>query len=248
MDGGLTFSPPVQVNNAANTFDPEPGPDRFGNHTHADRRVQRLALVNGTAYAVGPRNTATAQQIVFDKFSVGYTVAGSTPAAGSLVMAPPVDFVIRLAAPVNPATVQASDLTVNGLAADFFALNDAGNEVTFHFNSSPVTVEGPQSMAIAAGAMTSQGGVPLLPFSASFRYDPLPLAVTSTSPPAGGAFTLPAPFTYDLTFSEAFDPASLQAADLVLSGMVGAAVTGVAARDGNTTARFTSGGVTGEGA
>jgi hypothetical protein len=76
----------------------------------------------------------------------------------------------------------------------------------------------------------------------------VPLAVTSTSPGfTGGFFTLPAPFTYDVSFSEAFNPATLQTSDLVLTGITGATVTGVTAINGNTTARFTIGGITTEG-
>src|SRR5262249_55091011 len=62
-----------------------------------------------------------------------------------------------------------------------------------------------------------------------------------------GVFTLPGPLTYDVNFNEAFDPASLQAGDLVLSGVAGATVTGVTALNDNTTARFTIG-TTAEGA
>src|SRR5262249_8321517 len=82
----------------------------------------------------------------------------------------------------------------------------------------------------------------------SFRYDAILLQVTSTSPPfPGGVFTLPGPFTYDVNFNEAVDPISVQTADLVLSGIAGATVTSVTVLPGNTTARFTLGGITTEG-
>jgi hypothetical protein len=72
--------------------------------------------------------------------------------------------------------------------------------------------------------------------------------VTSTNPGCpGGVFTLPGPFALDVNFNEAFSAGSLQASDLVLSGIAGATVTGVTALNGNTTARFTIGGITTEG-
>jgi hypothetical protein len=98
------------------------------------------------------------------------------PRAYPVVTTAPTDFVIQLNLPVDPVTVQASDLRVNGIAADSFTLGVAAPTITFHYNSSPVTVQGLQSMSVAAGAMTSQSGSPLVAFSSSFRYDIVPMA------------------------------------------------------------------------
>jgi hypothetical protein len=74
------------------------------------------------------------------------------------------------------------------------------------------------------------------------------LTVTATNPPSpNGVFTLPAPLTYDVSFNEAVDPTSVEASDLTLSGLAGAIATDVTVLPGNTTARFTIGGVTAEG-
>ena len=62
------------------------------------------------------------------------------------------DFVVNLTDPVNPATVQATDFTVNGIPANSFVLSNGNATITFHFNSSPVTTQGLQTMNIAAGA------------------------------------------------------------------------------------------------
>jgi PKD domain/RTX calcium-binding nonapeptide repeat (4 copies) len=248
LDGGLTFSADTRINDLS--FDPDLGaPDRFPpNQVLRIGEYNGLALAGGNAHAVWTGNTATGQQIVFTKFALGFQVVASAPAQGQVVNTAPNDFLIQLASAVNPASVQASDLTVNGIPADSFAINAAGTTITFHYNTSPVTVPGLQNMAIAAGAITDTSGSPLRAFSATFRYDPVPLAVTTTAPPfPGGIFTLPGPFTYDVNFNEAFDPASLQTTDLVLSGIAGVAVTGVTALNGNTTARFTISGVTIEG-
>ena len=68
---------------------------------------------------------------------------------------------------------------VNGIAADSFTLTNS-TTITFHYDASPVVSQGLQSMSIAAGAISRQAdGAPLAAFSASFRYDVLPIAVTS---------------------------------------------------------------------
>ena len=50
------------------------------------------------------------------------------------------------------------------------------------------------------------------------------LQVVSTTPAAGGTFTLPGPCTYDVTFNEPINPSSVATSSLVLSGISGAAV------------------------
>jgi hypothetical protein len=42
----------------------------------------------------------------------------STEGCGSIVTTPPTDFNLNVSEPVDPSTVQASDLTVNGIPAD----------------------------------------------------------------------------------------------------------------------------------
>ena len=55
------------------------------------------------------------------------------------------------------------------------------------------------------------------------------------------------PLTYDVTFNEPIDPASVTTGSLVLSGISGATVSGATVLSGNMTARFTIGGLTLEG-
>src|SRR5262249_44872990 len=141
-------------------------------------------------------------------------------------------------------------LLVNGAPADGVTLNGAHTSATFTFSFNPVVAQGSQTMTIAAGAITRDGDPAsgIAAFNASFRYDAVLLQVASTNPPfPGGAFTRPGPFTYDVTFNEVVDPASVQPTDLVLGGMAGATVSGVTLQNGNTTARFTIGGVSTEG-
>ena len=57
------------------------------------------------------------------KVSLGFSVTTTVPAVGSVVSTQPTDFVVNLSDPVHPATVQASDFTVNGTPANSFVLN-----------------------------------------------------------------------------------------------------------------------------
>jgi hypothetical protein len=245
-DGGLTFTPPIQVNDLTNPFDPERGaPDRFfPNHVLRIGEYNGPMAAAGFAFAVWTGNSATGQQIVFDKFQLGFAVTGSTPANGSVVSAPPSSYIITFTDPVDPASLQASDLKVNSNPADDVTLSADGKTATFTFTVDPVVSEGLQTIEIAAGSITKEGdpSAGILAFRATFRFDAVPLQVTSTDPPfPAGVFTLPAPLTYDVTFNEPINPASVQASDLVLTGLAGATVAGVAVLPGNTTARFTIG-------
>jgi autotransporter-associated beta strand protein len=114
-----------------------------------------------------------AANLLVPRLAIGLdmSVAGSTPGNGSVVTTPPVDFVINFSDPYVSSSIDAGDLTVNGIAADSFTLTDA-DTVTFHYNTSPVTNLGPQTMSIAAGAVlrsSDKGGN--VAWNASFQYD-----------------------------------------------------------------------------
>ncbi|MDY3559679.1 S8 family serine peptidase [Gemmata sp. JC673] len=198
--------------------------------------VSALRTNGPTPVATGGRlNVARAVQ------AVGFTVASTTPAAGAVVSAPPTEFVVDFTQPYAPASVQPSDLTVNGIAATGVALTDT-DTLTFTFAASPVTAEGLQTIAIAAGAFDGATSGPVAAFSAAFRYDAVPLAVVSVSPVTGTIVA--APFTFvDVTFNEPVNPTSLQASDLTLSRgtVVGAEVL---AGTGGRTMRFSLTGLT----
>ncbi len=144
-------------------------------------------------------------------------VIASTPANGSVVVGtPPTDFSLTFSGAYTPNSIAASDLKVNGIAANSFTLTSS-TTVKFHYNSTPVTTQGLQSMTVAAGLISSATGDPRnLAFSASFRYDAVVITIDSTTPANGSITTLP--FT-SLTahFNEAFDPATIGNANLTLS-------------------------------
>jgi hypothetical protein len=186
---------------------------------------------------------SNSQQDVFVNFvQMGFGVITTVPACNSLINTQPVDFTINLSDPVNPATVQPSDFTVNGIAANSSLLSNGNATITFHFDSSPVTMVGPQTMHIPAGALNRQSdAAPNLEFQCAFCYAAMPLQVTTTNPPVGGTFTPPAPgdYQYDVNFNQAVDPASVQTSDLTLTGNAGGSVSNVMLVNGNMTARFT---------
>src|SRR5262249_49950820 len=180
--------------------------------------------------------------------ALGLAVTTTTPAVGSIVSSVPVDYVVNFTDPINISTVDATDFTVDGLPADSVMINGP-TQVTFHYNSAPFGTQGQHAMAMAAGAiLRDPDGSPLAAFLGTFRYDAVLLQVTSTAPPAGGTFTLPGPFTYDVNFNEPVDPGSVQTTDLALSGIGGGVVGGATVLPGNTTGRVPPSGRTAEGA
>lgn len=197
--------------------------------------VSALRTDGPTPVATGGRlNAARAVQ------AVGFAVASTTPAAGAVVTAPPTEFVIHFSQPYVAGSVQPSDLTVNGIAATDVAFTDA-DTLTFTFAASPVTAQGLQTIAIAAGALDGLSSGPVSAFSAAFRYDAVPLAVTDVSPVTGTVVT--APFTFvDVTFNETVNSASVQASDLTVSR---GTVVGAEVLPGNgRTVRFSLAGLT----
>jgi hypothetical protein len=63
---------------------------------------------------------ASQQDAFTDRELVGFAVTTTTPACNSIINTQPVDFIINLSDPVDPATVQATDFTVNGTPANSF--------------------------------------------------------------------------------------------------------------------------------
>ena len=172
----------------------------------------------------------------------GLVVVNTDPAVGSVVSTQPADFVVDVREPVQPDTLQASDFTVNGTAANSVDYTPGTTTMTFHFATTPVVTQGAQTMHIAQGAFLSDpSGDPVHEFNGTFYYDTLLLQMDSTVPPVGGSFSSPAPgsYQYDVNWNKAVDPASVQTSDLTLSGNPGATVTAVSVINGNMTTRFT---------
>src|SRR6266478_5524712 len=127
--------------------------------------------------------SGTSQQDAFtDRELVGFAVTSTDPACSSVVTTQPTDFIVNLSDAVNSGTVDPIDFTVNGTPANSFVLSNGNATITFHFNSSPVTTEGVQTMHIPAGAFNrASDGMPNFEFTCTFCYAVTPLQVTTTN-------------------------------------------------------------------
>jgi hypothetical protein len=194
----------------------------------------------------GPNPVATGGRLNALKTlqQLGLSVTGSSPASGEVVATPPTSFTVNFSHPVDPASVQADDLKVNGISATDVTLGTGDTSATFTYDTSPVTVEGPQTISIAADAITrvsdNDGNDP---FTSTFLLDLLRMQVVSTTPAVDSVVALPLT-TIDVNLNEAVLPGSVAASDLALSQ---GTVTGATVLAGDTTIRFTISGLAGEG-
>jgi hypothetical protein len=99
-------------------------------------------------------------------------VRHTSPAHNGVVKTPPTSFAVDFSYAYDPATVQASDFRVNGIAANSVTLTDA-DTATFTFTTSPVTAEGVQTMHMDAGSVNRSGdGLGLGAYDDTFCYVP----------------------------------------------------------------------------
>lgn len=165
-------------------------------------------------------------------------VLSATPGDGQVISDLPRDFMLHFSHPLDGGSVDASDLTVNGIAADSVAILGT-EDLQFHFNASPVAAQGLEQMAMAAGAVQRSDGLGVQAFADSFRYDAVVMHVDSTVP---SGMAQPPLTAIDVHLNEAVDPASVDAGDLRLSR---GSVTGATVLDPQTI-RFLVGGLDSE--
>ena len=243
-DNGATWLPDDAFSDVVTPLPAQPDPGIQATYAGDYDYGSATAAKHVTSWADGrvAISGASQQDAFTDRELVGFAVTTTSPACNSVINTAPNDFIVNLSDPVNSATVQATDFTVNGSAANSFVLSNGNATITFHYTNSPVATQGVQTMHIPAGAFTrASDGQGIFDFTCSFRYDVLQLVVTSTNPPVGGTFSPPAPgnYLYDVNFNEPVDPASVQASDLTVNGTSVPSVTGVSVINGNMTARFT---------
>ena len=65
-----------------------------------------------------PISGQSQQDAFSDRDSVGVAVASAIRPVAAWYFTQPTDFIINMTVPVDPATIQASDFTVNGVPAD----------------------------------------------------------------------------------------------------------------------------------
>src|SRR5262245_42229268 len=243
-DNGLSWLADDALSDVVSPLPAQPDPGIVSVYVGDYDYGSAIASKHVTSWADGRITISSqSQQDAFtDRELVGFAVTTTDPTCGSFVVgAAPTDFVIDLSNPADPATVDASDFTVNGTPADNATLSNGNATVTFTFNTSPVVI-GENTMHIDAGAIhQASNNDPILEFDCTFRYGQQQLMVTDTDPPVGGTFTPPAPGTYDylVNLNIAVDPSSVQDSDLHLSGDPGATVIGHTLENGDTTIHFT---------
>jgi hypothetical protein len=243
-DNGLTWLPDLELSDVVSPLPGQSDPNIVTGYAGDYDYGSAILTKHVTSWDDGrvAINNASQQDTFTDRELVGFAVTTSDPACNSIITTQPTDFIINLSDAVDPSTVDPCDFTVNGTCADSFALSNGNATITFHFNSSPVTTEGLQTMDIPAGAFNRiSDNMPNFEFTCTFCYAVTPLQVTTTSPPDGGTFSPPAPgdYTYDVNFNQAVDPGSVDTSDLSLTGNVGGSVTAVQVINGDTTAHFT---------
>src|SRR3989440_861158 len=241
-DNGANWLPDDTFSDVVSPLPAQPDPGIVSIYVGDYDYGSAIAAKHVTSWADGrvAINSQSQQDAFTDRDLVGFSVTTSDPACNSVTSNQATDFVINLSDAVDPATVDATDFTVNGIPANSFVLSNGNATITFHFNTSPVTTEGLQTMHIPAGAFNRiSDGMPNFEFLCTFCYVVTPLQVTTTIPPDGGTFSPPAPrdYTYDVNFNQAVDPASVDISDLTLTGNVGGRVTAVQVN--GSTAEFT---------
>ena len=180
-----------------------------------------------------PGSTSTATPTL--SFTLPMLVSSVVPATGAVVSSAPTSFTVNVTAPITVASLQASDFTVNGIPATSVTYTPGATSATFDFATSPVTAQGAQAIAIAAGAFTrASDGSNVAAYGSTFYFDSTPLLVTAITPALDSNVPLPVT-SVDVTFNQPVDPASVQTSDLSISR---GTVTGFSLLNGNTTVRF----------
>ena len=157
-DNGVTWLADETLSDVATPLPLQPDPGIVGvyagDYDYGSAILQKhvTSWVDGRQALPPPNNTAPQQDSFTDRELVGFAVTTSIPACNSIINTQPVDFIINLTDAVNPATVQASDFTVNGTPANSFVLSNGNATITFHFNSTPVTRWAPTRCILPAGA------------------------------------------------------------------------------------------------
>src|SRR5207249_3614765 len=154
-DNGVTWLPDDMLSDVVSPLPDQPDTDAQQTYEGDYDYGTALLTKHFTSWNDGRVTiSGESQQDAFtDRELVGFAVTTTDPACNSFITTQPTDFVINLSDPVDPTTVQATDFTVNGTPANSFVLSNGNATITFHFNSTPVTTQGVQTMHIPAGAI-----------------------------------------------------------------------------------------------
>jgi len=114
--------------------------------------------------------------------AAAFHVVSTVPGGGSTVTVAPTLFQITLNIAADPTTVDAADLTVNGIAANSVSLDVTDEILTFHYIVSPVTAPGLQTMDIAVSAIASAppNSFGIQGFDSNFTFAAVPVPEPAT--------------------------------------------------------------------
>ncbi|HEX8310774.1 MAG TPA: pre-peptidase C-terminal domain-containing protein, partial [Chthoniobacteraceae bacterium] len=141
-----------------------------------------------------------------------FTVTFTNPADGSTIGSSPEAVTVDFSQNVLLPTAQASDLTVDNLAASAFTVVDGD---TIRFSLPAPVADGVHTIGIAAGALQDVQGTPLEAFTAQFTLDRTAPRVISTTVQPGDVIA-PGELTYVVQFSEPLAIANLNNSDFAL--------------------------------
>jgi extracellular elastinolytic metalloproteinase len=143
-----------------------------------------------------------------------FLAVSSDPSDGATLRFAPNQIIINFNDNVLLTTLQASDLTVDGIPASLFTVLD-GNTVAFFPAGS--FGDGSHTIEISAGALKDTQGTPISAFSSQFTLDQTPPVVIASSIQQGDL--LPSgTLEYTVTFSEPMNSTDLDIFDILAFG------------------------------
>ena len=145
-----------------------------------------------------------------------FTVMATDPADGDIFLSAPTEIVVDFSDSFLSTSLEASDLTVDGIAATDMTILDADS---VKFTLPTGLSDGVHNVAIAAGAITGLQNQPLTAHTSQFSIDTTGPRVISTSIQEGDTIPTGA-LVYTVQFDEELDPTNLDAADVQLVGQI----------------------------
>src|SRR6266487_4665191 len=124
-DNGVTWLADDTLSDVPSPLPLQPDPGIVATYVGDYDYGSAILVKHATSWADGrvAINGASQQDAFTDRELVGFTVTTTTPACNSTISTQPVDFIINLTDAVDTTTVQPSDFTVNGIAANTVAFS-----------------------------------------------------------------------------------------------------------------------------
>ena len=181
--------------------------------------ISYLALADGAYRVRVTRQAGTSGEYVLSLYGAtgllpAFAVASVTPANGAVLTSPPTQITVDFNDKILLSSLQASDLTVDGISATGLTIVD-GDTVAFTVGG---FLHGVHNMAIAAGAIQDLQGTNVQAFSSQFTVifaTPRIVASSIQQSDVVPAGTL----TYVVTFSEPMRVGNLDNSDFSLLGL-----------------------------